>query len=82
MLDILILIFGILGTILIMYKDTLIDKSSNNSILQFIYNNNTIIGALCLIISYYFYTRTNIENTYIESNVPSDSFFGDHPVSA
>lgn len=52
-----ILALGIIGVLLILSKDTIIPTQIRTySLVQTVYNNNTVVGALCIAASYYLYS--------------------------
>jgi hypothetical protein len=82
--SILILALGIYGVLLIMAKDTAIPSQLRvNSMIQTVYNNNTIAGGICIAMSYYFYTTlpkaplqldTTSEMTSATPDIPLPSY--------
>ena len=65
----------LIGTLLIVSKDTILNNESDNSFLQFTYDYNYIIGAMCLAVGYYTYQQNDNDfSTHLTaSNIGSDT---------
>ena len=59
----------ILGVVLLLSVDSVIDKNTTNSTLKNIRDNKDMIGAGCVAGAYYIYTLSQKETIHIDSGV-------------
>lgn len=65
--SILVITLGVYGAVLIIAKDTAIPQQfKSNSTVQTIYDNNIIVGVVCVLVAYYFYTTLSQEQLHEE----------------
>jgi len=79
--SILILALGIYGVMLIMAKETAVPTQFRTiSLVQTVYNNSTIAGAICVAMSYYFYTTLPKESLNFDNTSEMTSATPDIPL--